>query len=532
MSLPVPGQTALGLARPFLRTLSSARQIFSLYPSGHPNRQEVLRELLTQVRALNAAMGDDLVLFVARHSLYLGPTLLSRESLSLFRLVDALERVGVVSLEFGLGTSADDLERFVHVVDGDQPFTDRIGGIVLNRLAPADAAGEVADVDLTDMRRAYAMGLEVLRDTAVRVASGKVVDLGAATAVVEQLTDEVTSAPANALLLTTVKSYDEYTYYHMLNVGLLSIALGQALGLRRDQVVSLGLGGLLHDVGKVHMPEDVLFHVGKLSEEQWRIVQKHPVDGAGLVFGTDDGMYHPAATVVLEHHSAYDLTGYPRLSHRAHPSVPARLVSVADCFDAITSKRAYRAPSARRDALDILESGMGRGFDPRVVRVFVGLLGLFPVGSLVRLTSGEVGLVVRNHDRLLARPTVLVVLDANGNAAEPEERDLTARGPDGEFRWDVAGTVDAEAIGLDVMTFLTTGDVATAPPEPPTGLVHEPSHGERLPEGYVDTHNPAAGGHHHTHLPLGGSLDPDVHPSIGEADLAARPSRPRGGADG
>lgn len=141
--------------------------------------------------------------------------------------------------------------------------------------------------------------------------------------------------------------------------------------------------------------------------------------------------------------------------------------------------------------------------------------------------------MVRNHGPFLARPTVLIVLDAAGNAAEPEERELTTRGPDGEFRWDVAGTVDVEAIGLDVMTFLTTGEVATVPEEPPTGLVHEPSHGERPPEGYVDTHNPAAaGGRHHRHLPDGVALDPDVHPSIGETDLADRPSRPREDADG
>ncbi|MBW3620831.1 MAG: HD domain-containing protein [Actinobacteria bacterium] len=517
VSLPTPSPVSIGLAGPVLRSLSSARQIFALYPSGHPHRREALRELLTAVRALQAAMGTDPALIVARHSIYLGPTLLSRESLSLFRLVDALERAGVVSLEFTTATTEDDLGQLVQLVEGERPLAERLGGIRCNRLLPPEDDGDASDVDLTDLRRAYAMGLEVLRETAVRVSSGKPVDLASATAVVEQLTDEVANAPANALLLTTVKSYDEYTYYHMLNVGLLSIALGQAIGLRRDQVVSLGLGGLLHDVGKVHMPEDVLFHVGKLSEEQWRIVQKHPVDGASLVFGTQEGLFHPAATVVLEHHAAYDLSGYPRLSHRPHPSVPARLVSVADCFDAITSKRAYRAASARRDALGILESGMGRGFDPRVVRVFVGLLGLFPVGSLVRLTSDEIGLVVRNHDRLLARPTVLIVLDAAGNVAEPEERDLTTELPDGRFRWHVASTVDADALGLDVMTFLTTGEIAPAPEQPPTGLVHEPSYGELLPDGYVDTHN--TGHVHHHDLPDGGRLDPDVHPGIDDSSL-------------
>ncbi len=517
MSLETPNTTALALVRPLLRALSSASQIYGLYPAGHPNRGEVIREIRDHARALLTATSGDPTLFVTRHSFYLGPTLLARESLSLFRLVDAFERAGVTTVEFTAQLDEGGVDGLIQIVHGDRPLTDTVGGILLNRVRPAVLAEDFTEVDLSDMRRAYAMGLEVLRETALRVAAGRNVDLDAATAVVERLADEVATNPANALLLTTVKSYDEYTYYHMLNVGLLSIAMGQALGLRRDQVVSLGLGGLLHDVGKVHMPEDVLFHVGKLSEEQWRIVQKHPVDGAGLVFGTEDGLFHPAATVVLEHHAAFDLSGYPALSRRPFPSVPARLVSVADCFDAVTSKRAYRAPAERREALDILEAGMGRGFDPRIVRVFVGLLGLFPVGSLIQLTSGEVGLVVRNHPDLLARPTVLVAVDAAGNAVEPEERDLSLRGPDGGYRWDVKRTVDPHEVGIDVMTFITTGQLQPIVEESATGLVHEPSYGERSPDGYVDTHNDEP--HGHVHLPDGGHLDGDVHPPIGESDI-------------
>lgn len=519
MTVPTPSETAVALVRPLLRSLSSARQIYGLYPAGHPNRGEVIREIRDGMRALQASVKDHPTLFVTRHSFYLGPTLLARESLSLFRLVDAFERAGVSAVEFTSEATEADIDGLIHLVHGDRPLSERIGGIFINRIRPAVSGEGVTEVDLTDLRRAYAMGLEVLRETALRVAAGETVDLDAATSVVERLADEVATDPANALLLTTLKSYDEYTYYHMLNVGLLSITLGQAIGLRRDQVVSLGLGGFLHDVGKVHMPEDVLFHVGRLSEEQWRIVQKHPVDGAALVFGTDEGLFHPAATVVLEHHSAFDLTGYPKLSHRPHPSVPARLVSVADCFDAVTSKRAYRAPAERREALDILEAGSGRGFDPRIVRVFVGLLGLFPVGSLVQLTSGEVGLVVRNHERLLARPTVLVVLDPSGNVAEPAERDLSLTGPDGEYRWDVVRTVDPNDLGIDVMNFITTGDLAPEAEESATGLVHEPSYGERTPEGYVDTHNEGAHGHSHLHLPEGGRLDVEIHPPIQDQDL-------------
>jgi HD-GYP domain-containing protein (c-di-GMP phosphodiesterase class II) len=512
-----PSPAALTAVNELLRGLSSARQVHALYPAGHPNRGQSVRDLVHLVHDLRDASGTDPVVFCTRNSFYLGPTLLARESLSLFRLVEAFEAAGIRAVELLADVSQDDLSRLVDIINGDSDLEPVIGGIVLNRIRPTIATGPAQDLDLSEMRRAYAVGLEVLRQTAMRVMAGREVDLEAATKVVDQLADEVMADPGHALLLTTVKSYDEYTYFHMLNVCLLSIALGQAVGLRRDQVTALGLGGLLHDVGKVQMPHDVLTHVGRLSEEQWRLIQRHPVDGAGLVFRTGDGLYHPAASVVLEHHAAYDLGGYPDLTERPRPSIAARLVSVADCFDAVTSKRAYRAASSRREALEILQSGSGRGFDPRIVRLFTALLGLFPVGSMVRLDSGELALITRNHEQLLARPTVLVVLDDNGNPVDPEERDLTTVRPDGTYRWSVTQAVDPERLGIDVMEFLTTGELTSPQPESPGGLVHEPSHGEREPEGYVDTHN-EPGGHHH-HLPDGGHIDPDVHAPLEEDAL-------------
>lgn len=515
---------AIGVVRPLLRLLSSGMQVHSLYPAGHPQRLEAVGELLAHVQSLRHATEGDPVLFIARGSFYLGSTLLARESLSLFRLVEGFEEAGIQAVEFAEGVSAPDLVGLIDLLAGERPLEDRIGALVINRIKPKLATGP-AGIDLSQLRREYGRGLEFLRDTSARVASGDEVALDEASTLVEGIADNVIADPTRALLLTTVKSYDEYTYYHMLNVCLLTIALGQALGLRKDQVTVLGIGALLHDVGKVHMPEDVLTHVGRLSEEQWRIVQKHPVDGASMVFRTGEGLFHPAAAVVLEHHSAFDLSGYPRLSRREHPSVPARLVSVADCFDAVTSKRAYRSPAHRAEALEIMQSGAGSGFDPRLVRVFTALMGLFPVGTPVELDTGEVGLVIRSDPQHAGRPDILVVLDATGSVVTPEERSLTTQGPDG-YRWSVVRTRDAAELGIDVVDFLTTGELTPADPDAPgPGLVHEPSFGEQAPEGYVDTH------HDHPHPDpdpdAGQRPDPDVAPPIdlpGDDD----PGRPGG----
>ena len=168
--------------------------------------------------------------------------------------------------------------------------------------------------------------------------------------------------------------------------------------------------------------------------------------------------------------------------------MPARIVAVADCFDALTSKRQYRKPEERRQALNIIQAAAGGGYDPRVVRIFVRLLGLFPIGSLVRLTTGETGVVVRNHDQLLARPVVRLLLDGRGEPSElQEEVDLSEQASDGSFRWSVGRIVGPGELDVDMLAFLSSGRLEpTLEQEDDPGLVHEPAHGERPPAGYVE----------------------------------------------
>jgi hypothetical protein len=166
------------------------------------------------------------------------------------------------------------------------------------------------------------------------------------------------------------------------------------------------------------------------------------------------------------------------------------MVAVADCFDAVTTTRPYRKAEERRQALNILLAGAGRGYDPRVVRAFVRLLGLFPVGSLVRLADKSIGVVVRNHDRLLSRPKVRIMLDHNGDPCDAFEVDLSQRSSDGSFLWNVERSMDPSEVGLDMVSVVLSGEIEPAEPveeaEEP-GLLHDPGHSEPKPEGYQDT---------------------------------------------
>lgn len=504
MSDPQASVPEIAVVRELLRTMSSGRQVYALYPAGHPRRSEAARALRELVLRLRGDRASDPVLFVTDDNFYLGPTLLAWESLTLYGLARSFADAGVRSLEYRPDPSEAEMDAVLRLLSGEPEARNELVTVGVNSAGPVGPQ-ETPEGGMTELLQSYAAGLDLLRTTAARLLAGRPADMDATVRLTERIADLLVSDPAQALLLTTVKSYDEYTYHHMVNVCILSLALARAIGLSRDHAVALGIGGLLHDVGKVKVPAEILQYDGALDEEQWRLIQRHPVDGAGLVLITSRNAYHPAVATVLEHHAAFDGSGYPSLSGRRSPSLSARIVAVADCFDAVTTKRSYRQPEERRQALSLLQAGAGRSFDPRVVRTFVRMVGIFPVGSLVRLSTGEVAAVVRNHDQLLARPFVRLVLDATGAEAEPVELDLSETGPDGEPLRTVERSVDPLEVGVDMLSLLASARLDIPPPaDVGPGLVHEPSPGEAAPEGYVEAHDDVE--------PPDLPLDPDADP--------------------
>jgi HD-GYP domain-containing protein (c-di-GMP phosphodiesterase class II) len=500
-------EAAVEAAREFIRAMSTAHQTYVLYPGGHPDRRAAVHDCGEQARTMVETAIEAPVIFVVRRGFYLGSTLLAREALTFTRLLNVLERAEIEAIEFLPGVTDEDIDGLMKMVLGEADSDLEFVGLAVNRVKPRLGPQDEREIYISRLLQTYAAGLELLRQKAASVVAGQKLDLDPVTALVEQMATQVVSDPAQAVLVTTVKSYDDYLYYHMTNVCLLSVALGFALGLEQDQVIVLGIGGLLHDIGKVLVPLDVLNHPGVLNEEQWRLIKRHPVDGAGLLFATTRDLLHPASGIVLEHHASFDLTGYPALSGREHPTLPARIVSVADCFDAITTKRSYREADDRSRALNVLKAASGTGYDPRIVRALTRMLGVLPIGTAIRLASGETAIVLDYREDAPMRPLVRIVLDRTGTPIDPEERDLSKLGPDApEAR--VVATVDPGDVGIDMATLLLTGRVEEmrAPKGAGVGLIHEPAFGEEAPPGFTREHD------HDGSSGETWEIDPDVAP--------------------
>jgi HD-GYP domain-containing protein (c-di-GMP phosphodiesterase class II) len=269
--------------------------------------------------------------------------------------------------------------------------------------------------------------------------------------------DQVLSNEASIVGLTTLRDYDEYTFTHSVNVCIFSVALGKKLGLDKHQLYELGLGALLHDVGKSHMPIELINKAGPLTTEEFAVLREHPAEGLLAIFDMRGLAELPLRAMLMayEHHMKLDQTGYPLSTRLRETTLFGRIVALADGFDAATSKRSYQSEPWPPDrVLAEMRDNPGRGFDPLLVKAFISMTGIYPVGCAVILDTFELGVVIARNPRTeaLHQPIVRVLFDGLGTRLEPPiELDLSETDPaTGRPLRAIIKTTDPERYGIHV----------------------------------------------------------------------------------
>lgn len=281
----------------------------------------------------------------------------------------------------------------------------------------------------------YAKAMSHVRSFVDEVRRGKDIDFREAAPLVDSFIESVFRNEAAAATLFKLRLFDEYTYTHCINVSILSVILGKHQGLDRDALRELGMAGMFHDMGKARIPESILNKPGKLTESEFTVMKSHPLEGFRLMSGKP-GVTQEMLRAVAEHHERQDGTGYPRGLKGPEIGAFSRIISVVDVYDALTSRRVYKEPMAPAKALGLMYQWRDRDFTPQAIENFIKCLGVFPVGSFVKLSGGGHGLVVACHPEHPTRPQVKVVFDARMRPQRARVLDLFA----------LSGTPEAQEI--------------------------------------------------------------------------------------
>ncbi len=260
------------------------------------------------------------------------------------------------------------------------------------------------------------------------VRMGKAISSDAAGELVEDITSSVMRNPGALINLARLKTVDDYTYMHSVAVCALMVALAKQLNLDEQLTRQSGLAGLLHDMGKALMPEGILNKPGKLSNEEFAIVKRHPVQGhKALLEGGSVGEI--PLDVCLHHHEKINGTGYPDRLAGDQISLYAKMGAVCDVYDAVTSNRPYNVGWNPADTISKMTDWCNGHFDEKIFQAFVKCIGIYPVGSLVRMKSGRLGVVVEQSEKSLLTPTVKVFFSTKSQAhIKPEVHVLSQPG--------------------------------------------------------------------------------------------------------
>ncbi|MFJ3055935.1 HD-GYP domain-containing protein [Herbaspirillum sp. NPDC087042] len=355
-----------------------------------------------------------------------------------------------IDISKGLDVAADEDEEAAAVPDSP------------SAAAPADAS-EPPPVPAID---ATLLDAVALRETAKKATKamfsearmGRVLDMERCVSVVEEIAGSVLESPNGILSVLRLKLADEYTYLHSVAVCALMVALGRTLGLDEKSCREAGLGGFLHDVGKAFIPHELLNKPGKLTDEEFTLIKKHPELGYKYL-SQDPNVPEYARDVCLHHHEKIDGNGYPDALRSGSITLYARMAAICDVYDALTSDRPYKRAWDPAEAISTMAGWTGH-FDRAMFLAFVKTLGIYPVGSIVKLESGRSGFVVRQNAQDLTRP-VLKVFRYNDDmqVSDTEILDLLAT-PEADTIVARGGEEWARLSHLDSMQLLSTG----APP--------------------------------------------------------------------
>jgi len=445
-----------------LRRFAAAIRGAQLYQSNHPLIARNVESLLEVLKTLFET-GPAVTIGLLHTDVVVADTPMPKAAATMGELVNRLRTHGIERITFDAGVVATELGAFARAVAGlpakpDPQTPSPSAGwsfthIRVGRIS-ADKTRDGIASDLEAIRQLYNQSVVIAEQAWDAALNEGMPDPGAVRHTVDGLADAVTQNRTALIALTAMKNYDNYTFTHMVNVSILTMGQARALGVEGRLLREFGLSALMHDLGKVRTPKEILNKPDKLTDAEFAIMRRHTIDGAEILRRTPE-MPILAPVVAFEHHLRNDGTGYPEKAARQSLNLGTQLCAIADVYDAMRSQRAYQGALPTDRILAVLKRNDGTQFDPHLVRRFTQLLGIYPASTLVRLSSGEMAVVVRVHAPDPFRPRVRLLRDRDGQAFEaPAFRNLwEPPAPDAPLE-QIVTPLDPDEFGIDPLAYL------------------------------------------------------------------------------
>jgi putative nucleotidyltransferase with HDIG domain len=442
-----------------VRRLAAAIRGATLYSPNHPLVQRGIDNLVTATQQALQSTPSIIVGFIDDEIVVDGSRL-PRGTAALVGFARDLRERDVEKITISRGITRDEIRSFVAVL-GDRktkvPLPDQLAArgvrnIALGRVVIEEVTDDQAGIAAA--RRVYTTAVQTAETLWESAKAGEQPDPGAARKIIDGLARLVTQDRTSLMALTALKKYDNYTFTHMVNVAALAMAQARSLNLDGALLREFGFAALMHDIGKVNTPLEVLNKPGKLTTEEFDVMKRHVVDGAHILRRTPE-MPALAPIVAFEHHLKQDLSGYPEKIGSRQLNLCTMIVSIADVFDALRSNRPYREGMATARIRSIMGEQGNPAFNQVLLKRFVNLMGLFPIGTLVRLNTDELAVVTAEHPTDPFRPQVKIITDKSGAfVEEPLLANTWDRDDKGEQPYAVVEAVDPESTEIDPLTFL------------------------------------------------------------------------------
>lgn len=458
-------QRLLDAAKLTFQQLSGLLKNVNIYPESHPFLLSLIDKLMLTINALLTDRQEVAFYFISgelffeKHSMPIDSTIAT--------LVEQFTSRDVGGIIFKSGITNEEFIKLAVLINKEPSALAEDGGILsvfsrenfshitLHSVLLVDKKNKDASSGQEeDKKKAMKLFLEAiaaLKEIIPNVHQDQTVNTRRVNKVVQDMVDSILENRENLIALTNLKMHDEYTYAHCVNTSILAISLGALMSLEKPLIAALGTSAMLHDIGKLRMPQDIINKIEEITDEEREEFSRHPIEGA-LIISDIPGLKKIAMVTALEHHQHGGTHGYPQIEGHHAQHLFSQIVSLVDAYDVLTALRVYyKIPMPPDQVVSTLLKKSGVDFNSILVKAFINMIGIFPIGTLLKLSSGEAGLVLHQTNDLM-RPRVLPLKEFDGSEKDGEEINLLEKN-EGRFKWDITGTIDPSTAYIDIKQY-------------------------------------------------------------------------------